>query len=118
MMLFRTILNEIVPKQIRNYITVKFVGLFSSYFQTSFTFVIEQKWEFCSNQTYRAAKVYLAMRLAGLDTKELLVGSNDLKSPESELKLGVPVNTKIIDEFEGIHLEWILHSVETKTYPY
>ncbi|ESQ31040.1 hypothetical protein EUTSA_v10011999mg [Eutrema salsugineum] len=118
MMLFRTILNEILPKEIRDYISLKFVNIFSSNFQSSFTFVIEKQWEFVDNQTFRAAEVYLQRRLAGLSTGKLVVGSSSLKNPEAQLKLGVPVNTKIIDEFEGIHLEWTLHSSETKLYPY
>ncbi|XP_010468501.1 PREDICTED: AAA-ATPase At1g43910-like [Camelina sativa] len=98
--------------------TVKFIDLFSSYYQSSFTFVIEQKWEFCDNQTFRAAEVYLTSRLAGLSTGEVLVGSSDLKNPAAELNIGVPVNAKIADEFEGIHLEWTLHCLETKSFPY
>ncbi|KAG2305313.1 hypothetical protein Bca4012_064376 [Brassica carinata] len=115
-MLFRTILNEIVPKRIRDYVALKVMDFFSSYFQSNFTFVIEQRWEFVENQTFRAAEVYLPTRLAGLSTGKLLVGSSNLKNPAAEPKLGIPVNTKIIDEFEGIHLEWTLHSVETKKY--
>ncbi|KAL1206956.1 AAA-ATPase [Cardamine amara subsp. amara] len=117
-MLFRTILNEVVPLYIRNYITVKFAILFSTYFQTSFTFIIEQRWDSMENQTFRAAEIYLPTRLAGLSTGKLLVGSNDLKNPAAEPKLALPVNTKIIDEFEGIHLEWILDSIETQNFPY
>ncbi|VVB08431.1 unnamed protein product [Arabis nemorensis] len=115
-MLFRTILNEIVPKRVRDYVALKVVDFFSSYFQSNFTFVIEQRWEFVENQTFRAAEVYLPTRLAGLSTGKLLVGSSNLKNPAAEPKLGIPVNTKIIDEFQGIHLEWTLHSVETKKY--
>ncbi|WZZ34653.1 hypothetical protein YC2023_018054 [Brassica napus] len=59
-MLLRTILNEVVPKGIREYITVKLVDYFSSYFQSDFTFVIEQHWgEYVENQTFRAAQCWL-----------------------------------------------------------
>ncbi|KAL0730618.1 hypothetical protein Bca4012_026711 [Brassica carinata] len=114
-MLLRTILNEVVPKGIREYITVKLVDYFSSYFQSDFTFVIEQHWgEYVENQTFRAAQVYLPTRLTGLTTGKLLVGSNNLKNPTAQPKLGIPVDTKIMDEFEGIHLEWTLHNVKSK----
>ncbi|RID75616.1 hypothetical protein BRARA_B02651 [Brassica rapa] len=114
-MLLRTILNEVVPKGIREYITVKLVDYFSSYFQSDFTFVIEQHWgEYVENQTFRAAQVYLPTRLAGLSTGKLLVGSNNLKNPTAQPKLGIPVDTKIMDEFERIHLEWTLHNVKSK----
>ncbi|CAN7136676.1 unnamed protein product [Brassica rapa subsp. narinosa] len=80
-MLFRTILNEIVSERIREYVALKVVDFFSSYFQSNFTFVIEERWEFADNQTFRAAEVYLPTRLAGLSTSELFVGSSDLKNP-------------------------------------
>ncbi|KAF2605692.1 hypothetical protein F2Q70_00027657 [Brassica cretica] len=82
-MLFRTILNEVVPERIREYVALRVVDFFSSYFQSNFTFVIEERWEFAENQTFRAAEVHLPTRLAGLSTSELLVGSSDLKNPEA-----------------------------------
>ncbi|CAH2035515.1 unnamed protein product, partial [Thlaspi arvense] len=119
MMLYRTIVNEIVPQRIRDYITVKVVDFFfSSYLQSNFTFVIEKQWESAENQTFRAAEVYLQTRLAGLCTGKLVVGSSNLKNPEEQPKLGIPVNSKITEDFEGIHLEWSLHSVEIKNFPY
>ena len=113
-MLFRTILNEVVPERIREYVALKVVDFFSSYFQSNFTVVIEERWEFAENQTFRAAQVYLPTRLAGLSTGKLLVGSNNLKNPTAQPNLGIPVDTKIMDEFERIHLEWTLHNVKSK----
>ncbi|EOA30513.1 hypothetical protein CARUB_v10013636mg [Capsella rubella] len=117
-LVLRNIFNEIVPKKLRDYVTAKFLDLFSSYFQSNFTFVIEQKWDYCGNTTFTAANVYLTTRLPGSSTGKILVGSNDLKNPAAEPNLGVPVNTKIVDEFEGIHLEWTLHYVESKNNSY
>ncbi|XP_023642262.1 AAA-ATPase At1g43910 [Capsella rubella] len=117
-LILRKILNDIVPKPLRDYITKKFAELFSSHFQSNFTFVIDKTWDFCENQTFRAAEVYLKSRVAGLSTRELPVGSSDLKNPDAEINFGVPVNTKIFDEFEGIHLEWIMHNVESNNHKY
>ncbi|XP_010530226.1 PREDICTED: AAA-ATPase At1g43910-like [Tarenaya hassleriana] len=114
MMILRTILNEIVPNPIREYIAAKLSEVFASYFQSYFTFVIEQRWEFFENQTFRAAEVYLPTRLAGLSTGKLLVGSSNLNNLAASPMLGIPVDTKILDEFDGIPLEWTLHSVETR----
>ncbi|EFH60064.1 predicted protein [Arabidopsis lyrata subsp. lyrata] len=44
-MILRRIINEIVLKPIRDYINVKVVDLFTSYCQSSFTLVIEHKWD-------------------------------------------------------------------------
>ncbi|KAF8095131.1 hypothetical protein N665_0339s0002 [Sinapis alba] len=68
--------------------------------------------------TFRAAEVYLPTLLSGLSTGKVVVGSSNLKNPEARPKLGIPIDTKITEEFEGIHLEWTLHSVETKNFPY
>ncbi|CAH8326860.1 unnamed protein product [Eruca vesicaria subsp. sativa] len=118
MMLFRTIFNDIVPKRIQDYITGKVVDfVFSSYLPSSFTFVIEEEWDFIKNTTFHAAEVYLPTLLSRLSNGKLIVGSSNLKNPEAQPKLGIPIDTKINDEFEGIHLEWTLHSVETKNFP-
>ncbi|KAJ0246319.1 AAA-type ATPase [Hirschfeldia incana] len=118
MMLFRTIFNDIVPKRIQDYITGKVVDFFfSSYLPTRFTFVIEKEWDSVENVTFRAAEVYLPTLLSRLSTGNLLVGSSNLKNPEAQPKLGIPLDTAITDEFEGIHLEWTLHSVETQNVP-
>lgn len=118
-MIFRTIFNDIVPKRIQDYITGKVVDFFfSSYLPTRFTFVIEKEWDdSVENATYRAAEVYLPTLLSRLSSGKLLVGSSNLKNPEAHPKLGIPINTGITDEFEGIHLEWTLHSVETQNVP-
>ncbi|XP_009145056.2 AAA-ATPase At1g43910-like [Brassica rapa] len=119
MMLFRTIFNDIVPKRIQDHITGKVVDFFfSSYLPSRFTFVIEKEWDSVENITFRAAEVYLPTLLSGLSTGNIVVGSSNLKNPEAQPKLGIPIDINITDEFEGIHLEWTLHSVETKNSPY
>ncbi|ESQ31043.1 hypothetical protein EUTSA_v10012005mg [Eutrema salsugineum] len=118
--LFRRIMDDFVPKRFRDYVALKVEDFFSYYFRfrSSVTFVIEERWEYVDNQTFRAAEVYLPTRLARLSTGKLVVGSSSLKNPTNHLKLGIPINTVIIDEFEGIHLKWTLHSSETKFYAY
>lgn len=119
MMLFRTIFNDIVPKRIQDHITGKVVDFFfSSYLPSRFTFVIEKEWDSVENITFRAAEVYLPTLLSGLSTGNIVVGSSNLKNPEAQPKLGIPIDINITDEFEGIYLEWTLHSVETKNSPY
>ncbi|EOA23071.1 hypothetical protein CARUB_v10003851mg [Capsella rubella] len=114
--LFRTILHEILPAKIRDFIVSKFTDCFSSYFSSSFTFVIEEHCDYVINQTFRAAQVYLPTLLAGISTGSLLVSSSDLKNPTAKPNFGIPVKAKITDEFEGIPLEWTLHS-EKDTIP-
>lgn len=80
--------------------------------------MIEKEWDSVENITFRAAEVYLPTLLSGLSTGNIVVGSSNLKNPEAQPKLGIPIDINITDEFEGIHLEWTLHSVETKNSPY
>ncbi|CAH8273251.1 unnamed protein product, partial [Arabidopsis lyrata] len=116
--LLKTILHEIIPDQIRDFIISKFTDYFSSYFNSNFTFIIEEQSDYVMNQTFRAAQVYLPTLLPRISTRSLLVSSNDLKNPFAKPKFGIPVKAKIIDEFEGIHLEWTLLSAKDNDNPY
>ncbi|KFK32216.1 hypothetical protein AALP_AA6G212600 [Arabis alpina] len=108
--LFRSIIHEILPEKVRTFIVTHFTNYSSSYFNSDFTFIIEDKCDYVTNQTFRAAEVYLPTLLASNATGRLLVGSNDLKDPMAKPKYGIPVGAKIIDEFEGVRLEWTLFS--------
>ncbi|CAL9233093.1 unnamed protein product [Arabidopsis halleri] len=113
--LFRTLLHQIIPIQIRDFIISKFTDYFSTYFNSNFTFIIEEQCDYVTNQTFRAAQVYLPTLLSRISTGSLLVSSSNLKNPMAKPKFGIPVKAKIIDEFEGIHLEWTLFSAKDNT---
>ncbi|KAL0712715.1 hypothetical protein Bca4012_019693 [Brassica carinata] len=115
--LFRTILNELIPTKVRDFIVSRFKEHFSSYFNPNFTFIIEDQCDYVTNQTFRAAETYLPTLLAGITTGSLLVRSSNLKNPSAKPKFGIPVNAKISDEFEGIPLEWTLLSERNES-PY
>ena len=114
-MLIRTILNEMVPERMRNYIASKFSELTSTYFSSEFTFFIEDRWQAGDNQMFRAAEVYLPTRI-GPSSDSVLVGSNDSSDPTAPPKRNINVDCTIMDDFEGIRLKWILSSIETKKY--
>lgn len=110
MILFKTILHEIIPTKISEFIITKFTEYFSSYFNSNFTFIIEDQWDYIKNSTFLAAQVYLSTLLPKISTRSLLVGSSNLKNPMATPKFGIPVNSKITDEFKGILLEWTILS--------
>ncbi|XVF15818.1 hypothetical protein REPUB_Repub09cG0189200 [Reevesia pubescens] len=114
-MIIRTILNEMVPERMRNYIASKFSELTSTYFSSEFTFIIEDRWQAADNQTFRAAEVYLPT-IIGPSSDSLLVGSNDSSDPTAPPKRSIPVGCTIMDDFEGIRLKWSFSSIETKKY--
>ncbi|CAE6137518.1 unnamed protein product [Arabidopsis arenosa] len=113
--LFRTLLHQIIPVQIRDFIISKFTDYFSAYFNSNFTFIIEEQCDYVTNQTFRAAQVYLPTLLSRISTGSLLVSSSNLKNPMAKPKFGIPVKAKIIDEFQGIRLEWTLFSAKDNT---
>ncbi|MBA0620140.1 hypothetical protein Godav_005906, partial [Gossypium davidsonii] len=114
-MLIRTILNEMIPKPMQRFINTKFSNLVSKYLSSNFTFIIEERWQAVYNETFRAVEVYLPTRI-GPSTDKLLLGSNDINNPTSPPKRKIPSDCKIIDEFEGITLEWTLHVKESEKY--
>ncbi|GLT47719.1 hypothetical protein SLA2020_213880 [Shorea laevis] len=104
-MLFRTILSEMLPSQIRDYIFTKLSkSLF--YFSPNFTLIVEQNWQAASNQTFRAVETYLPT-IIGTSADCLLIGSHSLVP--HNLNMRIPVDCKTIDEFQGMKLEWSLH---------
>ncbi|MFQ6623894.1 hypothetical protein Gotur_003654 [Gossypium turneri] len=115
-MLIRTILNEMVPKRIQNYISTKFLDLASSCLSSDFTFIIEERWQAVLNETFRAVEAYLPTRI-GPFTDSLLIGSNEPLNPSAPPKQRIPVDCKIVDEFHGMRLEWTLrNSVDSNKY--
>ncbi|XVE82557.1 hypothetical protein DITRI_Ditri16bG0014900 [Diplodiscus trichospermus] len=100
-MLIRTILNEMVPAWMRNYIVSKVSELASTYLSSEFTFVIEDRWHASNNQLFKAVEVYLPTRI-GPSSDSLLVGSNESSDPTTPPKRRIPVDCTIMDDFEGI----------------
>ncbi|KAJ8764380.1 hypothetical protein K2173_006120 [Erythroxylum novogranatense] len=110
-MIIRTILNEIVPRRARDFFTKKFIDFFSNYF-ADFTFVIEDRWQAVPNETFRAVEIYLPTRISS-DTRSLILGNNDNNNITGLPKSNMPTDSKVIDEFENMRLEWILKEKET-----
>ncbi|XVE82554.1 hypothetical protein DITRI_Ditri16bG0014600 [Diplodiscus trichospermus] len=114
-MLIRTILNEMIPKPLKSFISSKLSDVISNYFSSSFTFIIEERWQAVYNETFRAIEVYLPTRI-GASTDKLVLGSNDANNPMAPPKLKIPADCKIVDEFEGMTLEWTFHVRESNKY--
>lgn len=116
-MLIRTILNEMIPRGMRDYIATKFSDFFAAYFSSEFTFIIEDRWQAVENETFRAVEVYLPTKI-GPSTKSLLLGTSDTNNITAPPKPGIPMDAKVIDVFQGMHFEWKLCEKEAKKYSY
>lgn len=67
------------------------------------------------SETYKAAEVYLPT-IVGNSTDSLLVGSNDTRNSTAVPKLAVPIGAKVIDNYQGMKLQWQLHVKEARKY--
>ncbi|CAL1391192.1 unnamed protein product [Linum trigynum] len=110
-MIVRTILSDMIPESIREFIYWKASDFFSSYFSRDFTFLIEDHWEAVDNETFRAVQAYLPT-MVGPDTGCLLLGHNDNNNILAKAQTGVSVYTRIVDHFQGMKLEWTLNEKE------
>ncbi|CAK7338047.1 unnamed protein product [Dovyalis caffra] len=116
-MLIRTILNEMIPRGMREYIATKFSDFFAAYFSSDFTFIIEDRWQAVENETFRAVEVYLPTKVGpSTRTKSLLLGTNDTNNITAPPKPGIPIDAKVVDFFQGMHFEWSLCEKEAKKY--
>ncbi|XP_011028530.1 PREDICTED: probable mitochondrial chaperone BCS1-B [Populus euphratica] len=114
-MLIRTILNEMIPRGMRDLIAKNFSDFFATYFSSDFTFIIEDRWQAVENETFRAVEVYLPTKV-GPSTKSLLIGTNDTNNIFAPPKPGIPVDVKVVDYFQGMHFEWTLCQKEAKKF--
>ncbi|KAF9678268.1 hypothetical protein SADUNF_Sadunf07G0017200 [Salix dunnii] len=116
-MLIRTILNEMIPRGMRDFIATKFSDFFATYLSSDFTFIIEDRWQAVENETFRAVEVYLPTKV-GPSTKSLLLGTSDTNNITAPPKPGIPIDAKVIDFFQGMRFEWTLCEKEAKKYSF
>ncbi|MBA0590425.1 hypothetical protein Gorai_019130, partial [Gossypium raimondii] len=114
-MLFRTILNEMLPERMQNYIASKIYDFTAAYFSSDFTFIIEDRWRAGDNQMFRAAEIYLPT-IIGPSSDSILVGSDDSSDPTAPPKRSIPVDCRIKDNYDGMRLEWTLSSIDPKKF--
>ncbi|MBA0770089.1 hypothetical protein Gotri_018763 [Gossypium trilobum] len=114
-MLFRTILNEMLPERMQNYIASKIYDFTAAYFSSDFTFIIEDRWRAGDNQMFRAAEIYLPT-IIGPSSDIILVGSDDSSDPTAPPKRSFPVDCRIKDNYDGMRLEWTLSSIDPKKF--
>ncbi|XP_030496371.2 AAA-ATPase At5g17760 [Cannabis sativa] len=104
-MFFQSMINQILPKQVTNYLISILQHLFQSHYpHTTITFVFEKGSEYGTrNQIYDAARVYITTLKRSPETKRLRVR----KSPkEKPLIFRLDDGERVTDFFEGIELEW------------
>ncbi|CAL0331882.1 unnamed protein product [Lupinus luteus] len=109
MMLLRTIMNDLIPENVRSFIITKLKAFFSySKSNNMVSLTINQLWDDRngdSNELYEAALYYLPMKITRT-YKSLKIGK---QNEHEDLVFAVDAKEEVVDEFEGIKFNWMLH---------
>ncbi|XP_062076741.1 AAA-ATPase At5g17760-like [Humulus lupulus] len=103
MVFFQSMINQIIPKQVSNYLISLLQDLFKAHAPT-ITFIFEKGSEYGTrNQIYDAASVYITTLKRSPETRRLRVR----KSPkEKALVFRLDDGEMVTDLYEGVELEW------------
>ncbi|KAL1213536.1 AAA-ATPase [Cardamine amara subsp. amara] len=101
LMLFRSMLHDFVPEQLRSYLS----GLLDRFFtpkSKNLTVIIDENFGFNRNQVFDAAEMYLRNKI-GPDTERLRVG----KTPKQKhFTISIEKGEEIFDTFENSEVKW------------
>ncbi|XP_062076262.1 uncharacterized protein LOC133780928 [Humulus lupulus] len=109
MMLVRSMANEVIPDELRSYISMAVRYLFTP-LSSDLTLVIEEFSGMARNQVYDAAELYLRTKVSP-STSRLRVS----KSPRQKaISIAIEKGEQVSDEFEKIRLKWQFVCTEPK----
>ncbi|XP_024032925.1 AAA-ATPase At5g17760 [Morus notabilis] len=101
MMLFRSMINELVPHPVRGYLLSTLRYFFKAH-TPILTLVIDEANGMSRNQVFDAASVYLCTKISP-KTERLKIS----KTPkEKNLKIRLEKGEKVVDFYDGIELQW------------
>ncbi|KAG8383363.1 hypothetical protein BUALT_Bualt04G0004700 [Buddleja alternifolia] len=100
-MLIQTMLNQLVPRQLRNYV-LNIIHNFFKPKQNCSTIIIEERDGLGFNEIYNAAEIYLCAKIRpNIDRLKI---SKHFKDTAVTVKFAQ--SEKIFDSYEGIELQW------------
>ncbi|KAK8673241.1 hypothetical protein V6N13_111590 [Hibiscus sabdariffa] len=111
LMLFRSIVNDLIPYPLRRHIWSVLSYLFS-FCSDKQTIVIEQYDGIKPNHVYNASEVYLSTKISP-ETEKLKVGK---RLKDKGLSFRLDNGQSVIDSFQGVELKWryVFYEVEKK----
>ncbi|XP_065874805.1 AAA-ATPase At2g18193-like [Euphorbia lathyris] len=105
LMLFRNVYQELVPKNLEDFVKSKLKSYFSTHKISPCydTFIIDRSWrDISTNKLFKIAKFYLSTKI-GPENKIIRVGKF---SGQKNLTAGLVRGQEIIDSFQGIDIKW------------
>ncbi|XP_021865843.1 AAA-ATPase At3g50940 isoform X2 [Spinacia oleracea] len=109
-MVARSIINDFLPYEIRNYLFSSLHSVFSRRLSSEITMIIDEFDGLETNQIFEAAELFIGARTKTTSTSTSATRLK-VRKPESEKQILVNVDRdeEIVDEFEGIKFRWMLH---------
>ncbi|CAN6341025.1 unnamed protein product [Urochloa humidicola] len=106
LMLVRSVVNEVVPYEVREMIFSGF-GYLRSRISSEHTIIVEKKQNdgFTNNRIYNAVRLYLATRINADLQQRLRVSSMD---ENDKMMISMAEGEKMLDVYEGTEFKWCL----------
>ncbi|KAF2322882.1 hypothetical protein GH714_031745 [Hevea brasiliensis] len=108
-MLLRSVANDFIPKELRQYVYFKLITLINS-FSSELTLVIEEYDNLNQNHLFTAAQLYL-QPIIPPNTQRLKIS---LPKKENNISMSLEQNQEIIDTFNGVNVKWKFISREER----
>ncbi|KAG9459253.1 hypothetical protein H6P81_003761 [Aristolochia fimbriata] len=102
-MLFRSVVDGIVPREVQDYIADAILTLFRASSPKITTIYVEILDGGCINKIYMAVDVYLGARVRPPSTKNIRVTKEE---KNQKLRVSIERGEMILDRFEGMELQW------------
>ncbi|KDP25712.1 hypothetical protein JCGZ_24013 [Jatropha curcas] len=105
--LFKTAYDQVIPRQLQDFVLSKFRYYFLRNPSSTATFIIEQLWfSFGRNELYDAARTYLSTKM-GPENHVMKVGKLE---QQKNISAAIPEGEIIVDTFQDITVTWTCHS--------
>ena len=109
MMLVRSMANDLIPHELRSYLSSAFHYLFTP-LSSDLTLIVEEFSGMSRNQVFDAAELYLRTKVSPATSRLRVSKTPKQKSISVSIEKGEEIN----DEFEGIKIKWRFVYVESK----
>ncbi|KAK4417423.1 AAA-ATPase [Sesamum alatum] len=115
MMLYRSMVNDIIPEPVKSFFYSTFNRFFKSFFDrffgklsTHMTVVVDEQNGFTRNQIYDAAETYLRTMI-NPDAERLKANKS---SKQKNISLSMEKDQQVVDSYKGFQLKWQFILVE------
>ncbi|KAG6506305.1 hypothetical protein ZIOFF_031628 [Zingiber officinale] len=105
--LVRTIANDLIPDELRDYMSTSFAAIFAR-FSSVITIIVDEFDGFASNKMFKAAEIYVGgLSQVASSTRRLRVGWPEDEDSDA-LRVTMESGEEVVDVHEGVRYTWRL----------